>query len=70
MQGELPIGMAPHMLTYRFFAKAYGWTPEQVNSLTEEEYEWLLKIEEGHVRALELKQRREAASRRAGRHER
>jgi hypothetical protein len=52
------------MLSYRFFAKAYGWTPEQVDSLPEPAYEWLPKVEQAHSRVAEMKQK--AAAREAG----
>lgn len=36
----------PHeMLTYRFFAQRYHWTPEQVRALDLEEEEWLPLVE-------------------------
>jgi len=53
------------MLSYRFFAKTYGWTPDQVDNLTEEAYEWLPKVEQAHARVTEMKQKeaeREARS--------
>jgi hypothetical protein len=52
------------MLTYRWFAKTYGWTPDQVREhLTEEEYEWLPKVETAAIRAAEDQQK--AAAREA-----
>ena len=33
------------MLKYRWFAKAYGWTPSQVDDLWEDEDEWIPAIE-------------------------
>lgn len=37
--------MPPELITFRFFAKAYSWTPDQVRSLSVEELEWLPLIE-------------------------
>ena len=52
------------MLTYRWFAKTYGWTPEQVREcLTEDEFEWIPKVETAAQRALVAQQ--EAAQREA-----
>jgi len=49
------------MLSYRFFAKTYGWLPEQVREhLTEEEFEWLPKVEQAHGRVTEMRQREAA----------
>ena len=51
------------MLSYRFFAKSYGWTPEQVDSLPDSAYEWLPKVEQAHARVIEMEQK--AAAREA-----
>ena len=49
--------MPVRMLSYRFFAKTYGWMPRQVDDcLTEEEYEWLPKVEQAHGRVAQMKQ--------------
>ena len=45
------------MLSYRFFAKTYGWTPQQVDDLSEACYEWLPKVEQAHARVTDMKQR-------------
>jgi hypothetical protein len=45
------------MLSYRFFAKTYGWTPQQVDELSEDCYEWIPKVEQAHARVTEMKQR-------------
>lgn len=51
------------MLTYRWFAKVYGWTPRQVDEELElSHYEWLPKIERGEAGAAEVKQRQERAA--------
>jgi len=51
------------MLTYRWYAKVYGFTPRQVdNDLTLEEFEALPKIERGEAGAAEIKQRQERAA--------
>ena len=44
------------MLSYRFFAKTYGWTPGQVDELPELAYEWLPKVEQAHGRVMQMKQ--------------
>jgi len=37
--------MPGRMLKYRWYAKAYGWTPGQVDDLWEDEDEWIPIIE-------------------------
>ena len=60
--------MPARMLSYRFFAKTYGWTPEQVREhLTDEEFEWLPKVEQAHRRVAEMKH---ADAQQPGRHAR
>jgi len=55
--------MPPRMLTYRWFARVYGWTPHQVREeLTLDEFEWLPKIERGEAGAAEVKERQERAA--------
>ena len=44
-QGHLPEGMPSEMMTYRFFAQSYGWTPDQVRELSMEEFDWLPLVE-------------------------
>jgi hypothetical protein len=44
-QGHMPDGMPAEMISYRFFAQSYGWTPEQVRSLSLEEFDWLPLVE-------------------------
>ena len=48
--------MPARMLSYRFFAKTYGWTPRQVDELPELAYEWLPKVEQAHGRVTQMKQ--------------
>jgi len=49
------------MLTYRWFAKMYGWTPEQVReAISEDELEWFPKIEQAEAQAAEIKQKQAA----------
>ena len=44
------------MLIYRWFAKMYGYTPEQVReAITEDELEWFPKIEQAEAEAAESK---------------
>jgi hypothetical protein len=57
----LPEGMPARMLTFRWFAKTYGWTPDQVReNLSEEEFEWFPKIETAAARAAEDMQKEAA----------
>jgi hypothetical protein len=53
--------MPPRVLVSRWFAKNYGWTPEQVANLPLEEYEWLPAIEMAEIEATAAQQRTEAA---------
>lgn len=48
--------MPGQMLTYRWFAKEYGWTPAQVDDLPLELMDWFSIIEEASARAASLKQ--------------
>jgi len=58
--------MPPRMLSYRWFAKVYGWTPDQVDELPMDAWEWMPRIEAAEARAQELAQaqaKRDAARR-------
>lgn len=44
------------MLTYRWFARQYGWTPDQVDELPIEAWEWLPLIEQAADDASRLRQ--------------
>lgn len=57
-QGSLPEGMPPQMLLYRYFAKMYQWTPQQVDDLPLEALEWLPVIETAAMAAAEFEQQR------------
>jgi hypothetical protein len=43
--------MPPFMLAYRFFAREYGWTPDQVDEVDAEHIDWLMLIEEAAAEA-------------------
>ena len=45
----------------RWYAKTYGWTPDQVAELPIEEYEWLPVIEMADAEAQMAEQRAETA---------
>lgn len=50
--------MPPRMLTYRWFAKMYGFTEEDVNErMSLEALEWFPVIEEAEQRAAEIKEK-------------
>jgi hypothetical protein len=49
------------MLHYRWFAKIYGWTPEQVDGLPPEAIDWLPAIENAMDEATAMEQRAEEA---------
>lgn len=55
----LPEGMPPIMLTWRWYAKVYGWEPWQVDRLPLEVLTWFPLIEEAEARATEILQRQE-----------
>ena len=59
--------MPPDMLTKRFFAAKYGWTPEQVDSASLDAIAWFPLIEEAEQHAQEVEQKQQAAQNRAGR---
>lgn len=46
------------MLLYRYFAKMYQWTPQQVDDLPLEALEWLPVIETAAMAAAEFEQQR------------
>lgn len=59
--------MPLHMLTWRWFAKTYGWDPEQVSRLPLEVFTWFPLIEEAEARATEIlhkQEQRQGATRR------
>jgi hypothetical protein len=51
------------MLTYRWFAKAYNFTPDQVDGLPPQALKWLPVIEDAadHAAEAEMKQRQRDA---------
>jgi hypothetical protein len=49
--------MPARMLTYRWFAREYGWTPAQVNGLPLDTVGWFARIEDAAARAAKLKGR-------------
>jgi hypothetical protein len=51
--------MPPEMLTYRFFAKNYRFTPDEVRELYLEEAEWLPLVELAAGEAIRIEQARE-----------
>lgn len=63
-QGTLPEEMPPEMLTYRFYAHHYHWTPDQVRELELDEVEWLPLVE---TAALEAERQEQAAAERMAR---
>jgi|1185.fasta_scaffold83427_3 hypothetical protein len=48
------------MLTWRWFAKVYGWTPDQVEELPLEARDWLPLIEEAAHEASDFLSRQAA----------
>jgi hypothetical protein len=54
----LPEAMPQRMLTYRWFAAAYRWTPDQVDDMDVETADWLMTIENSASRAQELMTKR------------
>ncbi len=59
--------MPRRVLTSRWFAKTYGWTPEQVGELPLEEYEWLPAIETAEAEAQLAEQKQNEVRNRRGR---
>jgi len=55
------------MLTKRFFAAQYGWTPDQVDAMPLDAYTWFPLIEEAEQHALEVERKQQAAQSRSGR---
>lgn len=47
------------MLVDRWFARTYGWTPDQVSELPLEDYEWLPVVEQAWMRVEQLLHQRE-----------
>jgi hypothetical protein len=54
----LPSDLPTILLTWRWYAKVYGWTPEQVENLPLEALDWLPVIEEAAHEASEFLSRR------------
>jgi hypothetical protein len=50
--------MPSELLTKRFFAAKYGWTPDQVDDAPLDVLTWFPLIEEGVARAEEQEQKR------------
>lgn len=44
--------MPPDIFLKRWFAKTYGWTPQQVDDLSLDELSWLPLIEQAHDEAI------------------
>lgn len=55
----LPEGMPPEVITWRWFARAYGWTPNQVSELPIEAQTWLPIVEEAAHEAQERLQQQD-----------
>jgi hypothetical protein len=49
----LPDGMSPKLLVWRWFAKTYHWTPDQVEEAPLEVQTWFPLIEEAFHKAQE-----------------
>jgi hypothetical protein len=49
--------MPGQMLTYRWFAKTYGWNPRMVDELTVEELFWFPAVEDSWSDTVETLQR-------------
>jgi hypothetical protein len=58
-RGTLPDRLHPRVVTSRWYAKAYGWTPDQVAELPIEEYEWLPAIEMAESDAIAARQKQD-----------
>lgn len=56
--------MPPEMLWFRWFAKTYGWTPDQVRDLDLDFFEWLPVIEAADHQAGESRRKTEDAKQR------
>jgi hypothetical protein len=54
-QGELPEGMPPHMLVWRWFAATYGWPPDVVRALPLEAVAWFPVVEQAAARAEKIR---------------
>jgi hypothetical protein len=53
LQGSMPEKMPQQVLMHRYFAKTYGWTPQQVEELPLADLNWLPIIEEAEQRVIE-----------------
>jgi hypothetical protein len=51
--------MEPRILLYRWFAKTYGWTPDQVEAAPLEVQQWFPLIEEAAQEAQDFLTRQE-----------
>jgi len=58
----LPEGMPERVLLWRWYAKVYGWTPDQVDALPIEALEWLPTVEEAAHEAHEFRSKQQANS--------
>lgn len=56
--------MDPEILWFRWYAKTYGWTPDQVRELPIDCFAWFPAIEAAHNDAVERRQRMEEAKNR------
>jgi phage gpG-like protein len=59
--------MPAEILTKRWFAKVYGWSPEQLEQADLDILTWFPLIEEAEQHAQEVEQKQQAAQNRAGR---
>lgn len=59
--------MPAEMLVKRFFAKAYGWTEQEVDEASIEAVTWFPLIEEADQHAIEAEQKRQSRESRHGR---
>lgn len=54
----MPDGMPPEMLTYRWWAKLYKFTPDEVDDLPPQALKWFPVIEDAADHAAELERKR------------
>ena len=53
--------MPQGVLLYRWYAKTYGWTPDQVRELPADVFDWLPAIEIADAEAAAMRQKAEEA---------
>ena len=59
--------MPPELLTKRWFAKVYGWSPQQLEQADLDILTWFPLIEEAEQHAIEVEQKNQARDSRTGR---